>query len=665
MPGGDERGHDVNDEWVGLLSDDGRWRWDGEQWQPVEAAPPPSEELPAEEQPGAWPTPWGDLSRDPAHESRPPDESTPPITRASLFGRRHATSEPPEDQRGDSEAEPRPSVEEPATPRDPNAPVPPGAWPGDSVPPGAPDPNDTELGEGNDDPNARPNASMSPWDQAETGEENAPAETGGALPGERPRATPPWEERAHEGPGDAGAPRAGESIAARESPSAPPGPGSRRGEIVSGDEDERREPGAPAGPSRPMRGPAPFGRKSLEPPLIEPVVTGHPGLPTSPPAAGMPPGPRPGSEEASAPLPPSVPPPPPFPPSDQRAAETSSLPVPHQPREDPRRGSAEMTPWAPSPPVPAPDPNQPPPTAAAITSEQMMRRAAPAPDSGVRRMLFNVSKGRINLGPSGEDVRRRQLLALVRTRVNSCRRIAVISRKGGIGKTTTTLMLGHQFASVRGDRVVALDANPDAGSLADRVVRETESTVTDILRHGPNLVAYSDVRAYTSQAQSRLEIVATDNDPRISDALGEDEYARVMDVLARHYSLILCDTGTGILDSATRGILNMADQIVLCAAPSLDASRVSASTLDWLEQHGYGRLARDAVVAINAVRQGGPVELDVLQKFFERRCRAVVRIPWDARLSAGAETTLEELAPATRTAYLNLAAMVAAGFARS
>ena len=45
----------------------------------------------------------------------------------------------------------------------------------------------------------------------------------------------------------------------------------------------------------------------------------------------------------------------------------------------------------------------------------------------------------------------------------------MLSRKGGAGKTTTALMLGHTFASWRGDRVVALDANPDAGSLAHRV----------------------------------------------------------------------------------------------------------------------------------------------------------------------------------------------------
>jgi len=42
----------------------------------------------------------------------------------------------------------------------------------------------------------------------------------------------------------------------------------------------------------------------------------------------------------------------------------------------------------------------------------------------------------------------------------------VMSRKGGVGKTTMTLALGSTFASLRGDRVIAVDANPDAGNLA-------------------------------------------------------------------------------------------------------------------------------------------------------------------------------------------------------
>ena len=44
-----------------------------------------------------------------------------------------------------------------------------------------------------------------------------------------------------------------------------------------------------------------------------------------------------------------------------------------------------------------------------------------------------------------------------------------MSRKGGVGKTTITLALGSMFAMLRGDRVIAVDANPDAGNLAHRL----------------------------------------------------------------------------------------------------------------------------------------------------------------------------------------------------
>lgn len=403
-----------------------------------------------------------------------------------------------------------------------------------------------------------------------------------------------------------------------------------------------------------------------DPPAPQPDPA-PPRVPLAPPEFGLPPpaGPPPWQEQGGAPRPQDQSPPtwsePPVPPAPRPARSEPQPALP--PVTPPPESSGQLEPWGQGGSQPA-APSAPETPANALSADRVMPRQSPAPESGLRRMLYKVSRGHINMGPSQDDIRRRQLLALVRTRVTGCRRIAIISRKGGIGKTTTTLMLGHQFASVRGDRVVALDANPDAGSLADRVARETDATVTDVLRGGDRLMAYSGIRSLTSQAPSRLEVVASDNDPHITDALGEDDYRRVMDVLARHYSLVLCDTGTGILDSATRGILNMADQVVLCAAPSLDASRVSALTLDWLEQQGYTRLARDAVVAINAVRPNSLVELDLLEQYFERRCRAVVRVPWDPGLSAGAETTLEDLHPATRTAYLNLAAMVAAGFAR-
>ena len=237
--------------------------------------------------------------------------------------------------------------------------------------------------------------------------------------------------------------------------------------------------------------------------------------------------------------------------------------------------------------------------------------------------------------------------------------IAVLSRKGGAGKTTTTVMLGHVLATHRGDRVVALDANPDAGSLPLRVERQTDATLTTLLAEADTVDRYSAMRRFTSQAPSRLEVVASDDDPTITQALGAHDVHRALDLLDRHYSLVLVDTGTGVLDEAIQQVLREADQVVVVMPPAFDGARVAASTLDWLDEHGHRRLVRGAVAVVNGVRgEGGRVLLDEIERHFDARCSATLRIPWDRALEAGGCVGLDDLRPATRQAYLELAAAV-------
>jgi putative peptide zinc metalloprotease protein len=301
-------------------------------------------------------------------------------------------------------------------------------------------------------------------------------------------------------------------------------------------------------------------------------------------------------------------------------------------------------------------------TAADFTAERYLRGQAAPPRDGWRRFVYWLTGGRINFGPSPAEQAERQLIARAKAPVAGCRSIAVISRKGGVGKTTTTLMLGHTFASLRGDRVVALDGNPDAGSLGYRVRRETAATVTNLLADEQAIIRYADIRSYTNQAPTRLEVVASDDDPRITTALGEEDYRRAIALLERHYNLILLDTGTGVLESATKGILQLADQIVVVMSPSLDSARAASATLDWLNENGHSELVRNAIAIVNAVREEGLVEVDKIGEHFKGRCRAVVRVPWDPHLSAGAETQVDRLRPVTRRAYLEVAAAVADGF---
>ncbi|MFG1627479.1 MinD/ParA family protein [Kribbella sp. NPDC049227] len=301
--------------------------------------------------------------------------------------------------------------------------------------------------------------------------------------------------------------------------------------------------------------------------------------------------------------------------------------------------------------------------AALFTEDKMLRRRMTPPRNGWRHGLYFVSSGRINVGPSLAEQRELERIDRVRAAVRGPRRVVTLSRKGGAGKTTTTLMLGHTLAMHRGDRVVALDANPDAGSLIYRVRRESPATVTNLLGERDLITKYADLREYTSQAPSRLEVIASDDDPTISQALGDRDYRTVLDLLTQHYNLILVDTGTGILDGAIQGILREADQIVVVMPPALDGARVAAGTLDWLDQHGHADLVSSAVAVINTTR-GKPrwLQLDEIENHFNSRCAGTVRIPWDPALDSGAAVDLDDLRSATRDAYLELAELVAGGF---
>jgi putative peptide zinc metalloprotease protein len=351
-------------------------------------------------------------------------------------------------------------------------------------------------------------------------------------------------------------------------------------------------------------------------------------------------------------------------PATHLSGAVASLPAP-EPSGVTSSAAAAPTPGPSSDTGAAPDPV--PAHSAAELTERFLLRAQPhTPRGGWRRGVFAVTGGNLNPGPSRRERREDDLLARVRTRIDGTRRIVVLSRKGGAGKTTTTLMLGHTFATHRGDRVVALDANPDAGSLAMRLPRESQYSATDLLAERAWVDRYSQIRAFTSQDPvSRLEVVASDDDPRISLALGSQDYRDLVDTLDRHYNMVLVDTGTGILDDAIRGILEEADQLVVVMPPALDGGRVAAMTLDWLDQHGHGELVAGAVAVVNSVRGSGPLELDRLEEHFRSRCASVHRIPWDPVLEAGAHSALADLRPATRAAYLELAGAVAEGFATS
>ncbi|MGR6973064.1 SCO5717 family growth-regulating ATPase [Streptomyces cynarae] len=278
----------------------------------------------------------------------------------------------------------------------------------------------------------------------------------------------------------------------------------------------------------------------------------------------------------------------------------------------------------------------------------------------------NTGPSRFKFGAKKEEAERQRKLELIRTPVMSCYRIAVISLKGGVGKTTTTMSLGATLATERQDKILAIDANPDAGTLGRRVRRETGATIRDLVQEIPRLNSYMDIRRFTSQAPSGLEIIANDVDPAVSTTFNDQDYRAALDVLGRQYPIILTDSGTGLLYSAMRGVLDLADQLIIISTPSVDGASSASTTLDWLSANGFADLVQRSVTVISGVRETGKmIKVEDIVAHFETRCRAVVVIPFDEHLAAGAEVDLDMMRPKTREAYFDLAAVVAEDIART
>ncbi|WP_207930600.1 MinD/ParA family ATP-binding protein, partial [Streptomyces hainanensis] len=390
------------------------------------------------------------------------------------------------------------------------------------------------------------------------------------------------------------------------------------------------QPAQPAQPSQPAHPQPPQLPQQQQP---QPPALPQPGFPQ--PAAGQLPAPvgqQPGQVVPAAPVPPQ----------DPRAG--TGWPDPQQYNAQPQPGALGYT------------------ASVELSSDRLLndrRRNKP------RSQPVSKPPSRFRIGGRAAEEERQRKLAVIRTPVLSGYRIAVISLKGGVGKTTTTTALGATLASERQDKVIAIDANPDAGTLGRRVRRETGATIRDLVGAIPYLHSYMDIRRFTSQAASGLEILANDVDPAVSTAFNDEDYRRVIDVLARQYPIILTDSGTGLLYSAMRGVLDLAHQLIIVSTPSVDGASSASTTLDWLSAHGYGELVQRSITVISGVRETGRmVKVEDIVAHFQTRCRGVIVAPFDEHLAAGAEVELDLMRPKTRQSYFELAALVAEDFVR-
>lgn len=283
-------------------------------------------------------------------------------------------------------------------------------------------------------------------------------------------------------------------------------------------------------------------------------------------------------------------------------------------------------------------------------------------------MLYKLTGGAWNLGPSPKQREEDELARRISRQLQGSYNTAVLSLKGGIGKTSTTVGVGLTLAEFRGDPPCAIDANPDSGDLVERALGEgiyqkaTPRTITDLLKNVDNVDSLTALARYMHHA-GRLHLIAGEQDPEVSDSLTAEEYLRIRELISGYYSIALTDCGTGVTHNAMSGILQSADNLIIAAGYAVSGAKRARSTLQWLASHGYEELARNAIVVITDKDEvSSRVDKDAIEEHLSGICRQLIAVPHDRGVADGDLVTLDVLRPDTRRAYKEIAAAIVDGY---
>lgn len=284
---------------------------------------------------------------------------------------------------------------------------------------------------------------------------------------------------------------------------------------------------------------------------------------------------------------------------------------------------------------------------------------SPLASSGWRAFL-NQCGFRLSAGKKERD--HRELVHRIRASKPEMYSIAVLTLKGGAGKTTMTSALGQVFAKYRADAVMAVDADPASGDLPLRTAMHPENlSLVDMLAE-PNLNQRDFVARFMSTTESNLQVLASGWRPDSDQVLVPDDIRDVHNIASHYYSLLLWDADVNLHSPLVREVLTNSNALVLLVQATPQGSLAAGDALDWLRCNGFDGLLARTVMLINQSKRKTHIDLKALIALLRREQIKIHRIPFDEHLDEGLAVDLDKLAKPTRRAFEELAAMLADDF---
>ncbi|MGC4895912.1 ATPase [Micromonospora sp. DT31] len=296
----------------------------------------------------------------------------------------------------------------------------------------------------------------------------------------------------------------------------------------------------------------------------------------------------------------------------------------------------------------------------------------PAPRRPVENRPGRIESARAQWRVPGPDAEVERATGVLRRELGTPRVLAFANPKGGVHKTTATVLAAATVGSVRGRGVLAWDDNELRGTLGLRAgsarhARTIRHLIHDLAQieilEGNTLLSHLD-DYLRHAADGSYDVLAGEESPRFAQRLDQFTVKRVLELLRRTHEVVCVDTGNNVESPNWRTVMQAADQLVVTTVPREDAAFSADWMLDLLHEEGMGELADGAVTLISCPTPGRTSLQDDLERHFATRTRAVAVVPYDPALETGSSIEYHQLQAETRTAWLKAAAVMLEPFAR-
>ncbi|MCU1405172.1 MAG: MinD-like ATPase involved in chromosome partitioning or flagellar assembly [Glaciihabitans sp.] len=237
--------------------------------------------------------------------------------------------------------------------------------------------------------------------------------------------------------------------------------------------------------------------------------------------------------------------------------------------------------------------------------------------------------------------------------------VLVANRKGGVGKTPVSLLLGGTLASVRGGSVCVVEVSDDPGALTFRAEGNPRLGLGELVRSVDTVVSAGQLAGYTAPQTSFASVIGSIGD-RVP--LTSADVVAVSRVIDEFYSVRVMDSGNQSSSPAFTAAVGTADALVIPVLNAGDAVFEAVALLERLRAEG-GRSAelanRAVIIRLTDGRPEHPQVLERINRIIAGAGAAhVFSVPYDAHIAERGQLTLGSLNPATYDVFAAAAAAI-------